>query len=55
MLIKYIWLFEEFNSELNLPFFHEFFYHGTNQNFDKFDTSYIGSNFNTSILGIYFT
>lgn len=52
-------LFEEFNSELsqkfNLPNFPDFFYHGTNVDFNKFDIKYLGSNFESSILGIYLT
>ena len=36
----------------NLP---EFFYHGSNRLFDKFDLKEMGKNFSSSILGIYFT
>lgn len=55
----YLKLFEEFNSEVktinDLPSFPEYFYHGTNQDFNKFDIKYVGSNFESSILGIYLT
>ena len=50
----YLKLFEEFNSEIktmsDLPFFPEYFYHGSNEDFNKFDIKYAGSNFITSIL-----
>lgn len=52
----YLKLYEEFNnSNGNLPFYPEFFYHGSNVDFNKFDIKYLGINFNSSILGIYFT
>jgi hypothetical protein len=50
-MLRYLKLFENFKP-FQLP---EFWYHGTNTDFNKFDLKYLGSNFNTSILGVYFT
>lgn len=51
--MKYLKKYENFNLiEAILP---EFWYHGTNEDFNKFDLKYAKSNYETSILGIYFT
>jgi hypothetical protein len=51
--MKYLKKFENYNIiESILP---QYWYHGTNEDFDKFDVKYLGKNYESSILGIYFT
>jgi hypothetical protein len=51
--MRYLKLFEQFNEvESFLP---EFWYHGSNEDFNKFDMKYARKNYDSSILGIYFT
>jgi hypothetical protein len=49
--MKFLKLFENFKP-FCLP---EYWFYGTNTDFNKFDLKYLVPNFNTSILGMYFT
>ena len=49
--MKWLKTFENY-GKINIP---EYFYHGTNEVFDKFTLDYMGKNHPTSILGVYFT
>jgi hypothetical protein len=50
--MRHIKPYRIFESRSVLP---KVWYHGTNVDFEKFDSSYMGRNWDTSTLGIYFT
>lgn len=42
----------EHEKKISFP---QFWYHGTNELFDQFSSSFVGKNFDTSTLGVYFS